>query len=237
MPMPVTSQFSQTFHQVGSYYAASAWEQLKTYEEYQRPLAGRWYLDFEASTWLSDGKTVHQAPIGSLGTDNSWLWAWANNRTHPLGSERRELSLQLQRFGEKHEVYEFVEPRLELDSFPAPIPAAERLALTAMGVLGARGYASVEMETGARAYFLIDDETVPLAPFRRQVLSSVFHEALGVFASFPRLVAEGYLRLHGFEVWEDDQNCMHARSEGYTVSIRFDDQDRVIAVSHGEDRD
>ncbi|MGP3989183.1 hypothetical protein [Streptomyces sp. 3N207] len=68
-------------------------------------------------------------------------------------------------------------------------------------------------------------------------MSSAFHEALGVFASFPRLVVEGYLRRHGFEVREDDQNAMHARCERYTVSIRFDDQDRVIALSHGEDRD
>lgn len=235
--MPTSSTFSQTFRQVGSYHAAAAWEQLKTYEEYQRPQAGRWYLDFEASTWLSDGKTVHQSPIGSLGTDNSWLWAWANHGTHPVGSRRRALSLRLQEFGEAHEVYEFVTPRLALDTFPAPVPAAERLALTAMGVLGARGYGSVEMETGARTYFLVDDEAAPRATFRRQVLSSIFHEALGVFGSFPRLVAEGYLKHHGFEVWGHGQEHMHARRERYTVSIRFDDQDRMSALSHGEDED
>lgn len=232
MPMPVvSSRFSKMFEQVGSYYAAAAWEQLKTYEEYQRPREGQWLLDHEAGTWLSDGRTVHQSSIGFLGTDNSWLWTWADHDTHPVGSRRRELSLRLLDFGERHEVYEFVEPRLELGSFADPGSAAERLALTAMGVLGARGYCSVALETGARSYFLIDDETVPRAPFRRHVLSSLFHEALGLFAFFPRLVAEGYLRHHGFEVWDDNRDSMHARRENHTISLRFDDQDHVIVLS------
>lgn len=228
----MSSQFSKMFHQAGSYYVAAAWEQQKAYKEYQRPQKGQWHLDFEAGTWQSDGRTVHQSPIGSLGVDNSWLWAWANHGAHPVGSDRRELSLRLAKFGELHEVYEFLEPRLELGSFPEPVPAAERLALTAMGILGARGYCSIESATGARSYFLIDDETVPQAPFRHQVLSSLFHEALGLFASFPPLVAEGYLRQHGFQVWDDDQNGMHARRENHTVLLRFDDRGRVIALSH-----
>lgn len=41
MPVPAMSRFSRTFHQVGSYHAAAAWEQLKTYEEHRRPQAGR----------------------------------------------------------------------------------------------------------------------------------------------------------------------------------------------------
>lgn len=124
---------------------------------------------------------MRQSPLGSLGTDGSWLWAWANHGTHPVGSRRRALSLRLRDFGEAHEVYEFVEPLLALRTFPAAVAAAERLALTAMSVLGARGYGSLETETGARAYFLVDGEAVPRAPFRREVLSSLFLDALGLF--------------------------------------------------------
>ncbi|MFC8368493.1 hypothetical protein [Streptomyces sp. CB02400] len=44
-------------------------------------------------------------------------------------------------------------------------------------------------------------------------------------------MAEGYLRHHDFQVRDDNRNGIHARREDYTVSLRFDDRDHVIALS------
>nr|WP_164251376.1 DUF6882 domain-containing protein [Streptomyces sp. S4.7] len=93
MPMPVQpdGRFSRMFEQAGAHYAAGAVEQLGVYERHQ-PVGGAWALDYEAGTPRIGEVTVHQSPLGSLGNDGSWLWAWANERTDPPGSSRLTLA-------------------------------------------------------------------------------------------------------------------------------------------------
>ncbi|MFC8829576.1 DUF6882 domain-containing protein [Streptomyces sp. NPDC057137] len=127
MPAPVQTddRFSRMFKEAGAHYAAGAVEQLGVYERHQ-PVGGAWSLSDETSLLRVGEVTVHQSPLGSLGYDGSWLWAWVNERTHPPGSPRLSLANWLREFGERNQIHEFVTPRLELADFPDPELAARR---------------------------------------------------------------------------------------------------------------
>ncbi|WP_329033563.1 hypothetical protein OIE71_14040 [Streptomyces sp. NBC_01725] len=221
------------FEQAGAHYAAGAVEQLGVYERHQ-PVGGAWALDHEAGTLRIGEVTVHQSPPGSLGNDGSWLWAWANERTHPPGSSRLTLAEWLRDFGERNQIYEFVTPRLELAEFPEPERAAWRLASVSLGALGTRGFASLPLESGARAFVLVDDAEVPAAGFDGGALTGLLDRALNLFPYDPRLTVAGYLRRHGLETRESaDGRQVQGERDGYAVAVRFTEDDLIAAVSHG----
>lgn len=235
MPMPTRpdDRFSRMFEQAGAHYALGAVEQLGVYERHQ-PVGGAWSLDYEASTLRISEVTVHQSPLGSLGHDGSWLWAWANERTHPPGSRRLTLADWLRDFGERNQIYEFVTPRLELAGFADPEQAARKLALLGLGALGTRGFASLPLESGARAFVLVDDAGVPEAGFDGGALLGLLGRALDLFTYDPRLTVAGYLRRHGFETHETaDGRQVRGERDGYAVAVRFTEDDLIAAVSHG----
>ncbi|MET4923597.1 hypothetical protein P3L51_14710 [Streptomyces sp. PSRA5] len=237
MPAPVqpNDRFSRMFEEAGAHYAAGAVEQLGVYERYQ-PVGGAWLLSDEVSTLRVGDVTVHQSPLGSLGHDGSWLWAWANERTHPPGSSRLTLANWLREFGERNQIYEFVTPRLELAGFPDPELAARRLALLSLGALGTRGFASLPLESGARAFVLVDDAGVPEAAFDggALVVSGLLDRVLSLFPYDPRLTVAGYLRRHGFETHESsDGRHVYGERDGRTMAVRFTEDDLVAAVSYG----
>ncbi|MFC8078094.1 DUF6882 domain-containing protein [Streptomyces sp. NPDC057307] len=236
MPAPVQpdDRFSRMFEEAGAHYAAGAVEQLAVYERHQ-PLGGDWLLSDEASTLRIGEVTVHQSPLGSLGFDGSWLWAWANEPTHPPGSPRLTLANWLREFGERNQIYEFVTPRLELAGFPDPGLAARRLALVSLGALGTRGFASLPLGSGARAFVLVDDADVPEATFDGGLaLSGLLDRALSLFPYDPRLTVAGYLRRHGFATHEpSDGRHVYGERDGSTVAVRFTEDDLVAAVSYG----
>ncbi|MFF2191012.1 DUF6882 domain-containing protein [Streptomyces sp. NPDC058155] len=235
MPMPVqpNDRFSRMFEEAGAHYAAGAVEQLGVYARHQ-PVGGAWALDYEASTLRIGEVTVHQSPLGSLGHDGSWLWAWANESTHPPGSGRLTLANWLRDFGERNQIYEFVTPRLELAEFPDPEEAARRLALLSLGALGTRGFANLPLDSGARAFVLVDDAEVPEAGFDGGALMAVLDRALSLFPYDPRLTVAGYLRRHAFETHESaDGRHVYGERNGYSIAVRFTEDDLIAAVSHG----
>lgn len=135
MPATTSEPFSREFEEAGAYYAAVAAAQQEVYAAYP-PARGEWRLSYRQGLFTSGGKTLHQSPLGSFGTDASWLWAWANEQTHPPGSERLARALWLRAFGERHRIAELVTPRLELAGFPDPAAAAWRLAMLGSGRCG-----------------------------------------------------------------------------------------------------
>ncbi|WP_346012543.1 DUF6882 domain-containing protein [Streptomyces sp. SID3343] len=232
MPLKPNDVFSRTFEDAGAYYAAAALEQQAAYARYQ-PAGGAWTLNYDTSLLRIGEVTVHQSPLGSLGYDGSWLWAWANERTHSPGVPRLASATWLRAFGERNRIYEFAEPRLELDGFPDPLAAAERLATVALGALRTRGFAGVPLDDGAWAFVLVDDADVPEAGFDRRVVSRMFDAAVRLFPYDPRRTATGYLARHGFTVREAvSDGSLHAdHPDGTTVAARFTDDGLLAAVS------
>jgi hypothetical protein len=234
MPMMPDGVFSRAFEDAGAYYAAAALEQQAIYRRYQ-PVGGAWSLSYDTSMLRIGEVSVHQSPLGSLGYDGSWLWAWGNERTHPPGVPRLSLAVWLREFGERNGIYEFVEPRLELAAFADPVGAAERLATVALGALRTRGFASCPLDNGARAFVIVDDAAVPEAGFNRRVVNGMFDVAVRQFPYDPRQTATGYLSRHGFTVRQAvADGSLHAeRHDGTTVAVRFTEEGFLATVSVG----
>jgi hypothetical protein len=234
MPMPSKPEavFSRAFEDAGAYFSAAALEQQAACARYQ-PAGGAWSLNYETGVLRIGEVSVRQSPLGSLGHDGSWLWAWANESTHPPGVARLASAVSLRDFGERNRIYEFVAPRLELARFAVPRAAAERLALVAVGASRARGFASVPLDNGARAFVLVDDTQVPEVGFERQVVAGMFAEAVRKFPYDSRQTVTGYLERHGFKVREAVAGgSLHAeRPDGATVAVRFTEEGLVAAIS------
>ncbi|MDA8371935.1 MAG: hypothetical protein M0026_18990 [Nocardiopsaceae bacterium] len=221
--------FSPGLERLGAAHAAVALEQVPVFNEYQ-PM-GDWHVDVEKSTFRQGDITVRMAPLGTFGTDGSWLWAWANEYMHPPGSPRLAPALALRDIGERHGIPELVTPRLELSEFTDPRFAAERLSLTAMGALDARGYGGVTVDTGARFYMIMNDPDIPTAEFDAVTLPRMIMQVLEVFPHDHRATATGYLNRHGFRVGHSPEGGIVAERPDCTVQVEFDGQSRISDIS------
>ncbi|GAB3210798.1 DUF6882 domain-containing protein [Marinactinospora thermotolerans] len=222
--------FGPRLEALGAAHAAVALEQLPHFNDHLPD--GDWQVDVEASVFTQGGVDVHMAPLGTFGTDGSWLWAWANPHMHPPGSARLAASLALREIGERDDIPELVTPRLELAEFTDPRMAAERLCLTAMGVLGGRGYAGVTADTGARFYMLVNDPAVPVAGFDPVTLPRMLTQAIGVFPHDHRATAANYLGRHGFAGgFSTEGDVLVGERPDCAVRVEFDAHDRISGIS------
>lgn len=221
--------FSPELERLGATYAAWALEQTEVFNDYQP--VGDWHLDVEAATFRQGAVTVRMAPLGTFGTDGSWVWAWANPHMHPPGSERLAASLELHRIGDQHGITELVTPRLELSEFAEPGMAAERLYVAATGVLAGRGYGSVTAGTGAKFAMLMVDDAIPRADFDFVTLPRRIMQGIEVFPHDQRATVGGYLERHGFTVAEPFPGALHGARPDCGVSAAFDEHGRLTNVS------
>ncbi|PSK95440.1 hypothetical protein CLV63_115100 [Murinocardiopsis flavida] len=221
--------FGPGLERLGAAYAAVVLEQVPVFNEHQ-PM-GDWHVDVNASTFRQGDVTVSMAPLGTFGTDGSWLWAWANEHMHPPGSPRLAPVLALRDLGDRDGIPELVTPRLELAEFADPRRAAERLSLAAMGALGARGYGGVTAGTGARFYMVINDPAVPVAAFDAIALPRMLVQALEVFPHDHRAMATGYLDRHGFRIAATETGGIAAERPDCTVALEFDEHARLGDIS------
>ncbi|MUL41265.1 hypothetical protein FZ103_08755 [Streptomonospora sp. PA3] len=221
--------FSPGLERMGAAYAGWAMEQTEVYNAYQPP--DEWHVDIEASTFRQGAVTVRMAPLGTFGTDSSWVWAWANTYMHPPGSPRLAASLDLRRLGEEHGIPELVEPRLELAGFADPRMAAERLCLAATGVLAGYGYGLVTASTGAQLAMMIADDAVPRAQCTMATLPRRIMQGIEVFPHDHRAAVSGYLSRHGFQVTAVDAATLQAARADCTVRAAFDEHGRLADLS------
>ncbi|GAA3760776.1 hypothetical protein HDA32_005690 [Spinactinospora alkalitolerans] len=226
---PQRRWFGPGLEELGAAHVAVAMEQVPVFNDYQ-PM-GDWHVDVEKSTFRQGDVTVGMAPLGTFGTDGSWLWAWANEHMHPPGSPRLAPVLALRNIGERHDIPELVTPRLELSEFADPRMAAERLSIAAMGALGARGYGGVTANTGARFYMVMNDPAIPAAEFDAVTLPRMIMQALEVFPHDHRATATGYLNRHGFRVKHSPAGGITAERPDCAVQLEFDDQGRLGNIS------
>ncbi|RNL80631.1 DUF6882 domain-containing protein [Halostreptopolyspora alba] len=228
-PQPPREWFSPALERLGAAHAAVALEQTDVYNEFHP--VGDWFVDMESSTFRQGDITVQMVPMGTLGTDGSWVWAWANPPMHPPGSARLGASLWLRDLGGREEIPELVTPRLELSEFTDARVAAERLLIACLGALRAKGYGSVTADTGARFAMVMTDPAIPEAEFDRVTLPRVIMQGVQVFPHDQRATVLGYLERHGFQVTDPFGEVVAAEREGCALKVTFDEHSRVTDLS------
>ncbi|MBB4933464.1 hypothetical protein F4561_004284 [Lipingzhangella halophila] len=221
--------FSPALERLGAAHAAVAVEQTGVYNEFH-PIAD-WNVDVEASTFRQGDITVQMVPMGTLGTDGSWVWAWANPHMHPPGSARLGASLWLRDLGEREDIPELVTPRLELSEFADARMASERLLIACLGALRAKGYGSVTVDTGARFAMVMTDSGIPDAEFDRITLPRMIMQGVQVFPHDHRATVLGYLERHGFQVTDPFGDVIAAGRDGCSLKVALDEHSRVTNVS------
>ncbi|PRY00970.1 DUF6882 domain-containing protein [Allonocardiopsis opalescens] len=221
--------FGPRLEWLGACHAATVPVQVETYNSYQP--AADWNVNLIEGTLRQGAVTVRVSPLGSLGTDASWLWAWANEQTFPPDSPGAVASRRLREIGERIGAPELTTPRLELAEFADPRLAAERLMMAAMGALYGRGYAGVTAGTGARVYLLVDDPAVPLAEFDRVAMPRHLVRGVELFPHDHFETAWGYLTRYGFTITRKDRDELVGERPGCSVRIVFDQHGRITKVS------
>ncbi|MFE3496179.1 DUF6882 domain-containing protein [Streptomyces sp. NPDC059175] len=152
--------FSEPFQHLTARHAAWGAEQLETFNEFL--LSGDWTADLARCTYRQAGRELRISLLGTFDTnERSWLWSWANPGLQ--GTPVVAAAEQVRQYGQTHGLAEFADAFLDLSGHDDPRRAAETLAFTAMGVLGAPGYLGVQANPDARAYLVPDDPQVPWA--------------------------------------------------------------------------
>src|SRR5258708_2111016 len=162
------AEFSAAFNAAGNRHAAWVTEQLETFLAFL-PL-GDWSVDHATRTYRQSGREFIVDGLGPLPPAGAWTWAWANPAVWGRDSAITEQSRRLRAVGGRTGITELVTPSFGLagvaDAPESPQDAAEMIAWTAMGLLGARGYighSAAADGTAGRIYYVVCDTTVPAA--------------------------------------------------------------------------
>ncbi|MGW0703373.1 DUF6882 domain-containing protein [Streptomyces sp. NPDC002867] len=223
----MTTTFSEPFLRLSEQHAAWGAEQLEAFNEFL-PM-GEWSADLGQCLYRQSGRELRISLLGTFDTDEqSWLWAWANPGFQ--GSPVVQAAETLRAYGRTHGLPEFTSELLHLAGHEDPRRAAETLAFTAMGVLGASGYIGVQANPSARAYLVPDDPRVPVAEPSAITLPRVLLTGAGLLGGSARRVVEGYFAHHDLPVRRAADRMSAGLPDGGTVDVLFDDLDRIASV-------
>ncbi|MFC8716082.1 DUF6882 domain-containing protein [Kitasatospora sp. NPDC057198] len=223
----MTTTFSEPFLRTAEHHAAWGAEQL---EALGRVLPDApWTADLEQGVYRSGGLTLR---VGLLGTfdpaDGSWLWGWANPgfAEAPVAAAASRIA----EFGRAYGVPELAEPGVDLSDFPDPRHAAEALAFTGMGVLGAPGYIGQAAGPETRVYFVPQDPALRPAPLDPVTVPRMLLTGAGLFGHDSRAVVRGYFGHHGAPVTEEPDAITAQLPGRHSVRVSFDPQGRIASV-------
>jgi hypothetical protein len=219
-------EFSASFNAAGNRHAAWVTEQLETFLAFL-PL-GDWSVDHSSRTYWQSGREFIVDGLGTLSSAGVWTWAWADPATWGRGSAITEQSRRLRALGEREGLAELVAPSFGLagiaDAPDSPRDAAEMIAWTAMGLLGARGYighSAAADGTGGRIYYVVCDTTVPAAAPRLGTVPRFVMEGAATFGEDAADCVLGYVEHYGWE-WSRVPDGIVVAAEGigsFTVEI------------------
>ncbi|MGH6655509.1 MAG: DUF6882 domain-containing protein [Actinocrinis sp.] len=210
-PEPVQSpdamtlaEFSAPFNAAGNRHAAWVTEQLEAFLDYL-PL-GDWSVDHTTRSYQQSGRDFQVDALGALSPGGVWTWSWANPEMWGGDPALVEQSLRLRELGEHHAIPELVTPAFGVvgiaDAPQNPHDAAEMIAWTSMGILGACGYighsASAD-DDGGRIYYVVCDPGVPMARPRIEDVPRVLIEGADTFGEGSVDCVIGYVEHHGWE--------------------------------------
>lgn len=232
-PLP---EFSAAFNAAGNRHAAWVTEQLETFLAFL-PL-GDWSIDHATRTYRQSGREFLVDALGTLSPAGVWTWAWADPATWGEGSAITEQARRLRALGQREGIAEFLIPAFGLagiaDAPDNAQDAAEMLAWTSMGLLGARGYIGHSVERndyegaggGARVYYVVCDAAVPAAVPRLGTVPRFVMEGTATFAEDAAECVLGYVEHYGWE-WSRVPDGIVVAAEGlgsFTVEISADGQ-------------
>jgi hypothetical protein len=225
------TEFSASFNAAGNRHAAWVTEQLETFLAFL-PL-GDWSVDHATRTYRQSGREFVVDALGTLSPTGNWTWAWADPASWGENSAITEQARRLRALGEREGIAEFVTPAFGLagiaDAPDSPQDAAEMLAWTAMGMLGARGYIGHSSPEGAgdtRVYYVVCDTSVPSAVPRLGTVPRFVMEGAATFGEDAAECVLGYVEHYGWE-WSRVPGGIVVAAEGigsFTVEFAPDGQ-------------
>ncbi len=163
----------------------------------------------------------------------SWLWSWAN----PFGYRREvvELAEQVRDWGQRHGVPELATAEVPFDALPGsptePAHVASLMTEATKAVTGRwTGYQG-PVGGGTRAGFLIEHPEFRLPPPEGPRVSRVLQQGLVDLRLYDhRRAFHSYATNRGLTVDHDDAQ-MRITGPAFTVTVRFNDQNLVTAMS------
>ena len=196
--------FSAAFNEAGNQHAAWVTEQLDTFLAFL-PL-GNWSVDHATRQYLQSGRGILVDGLGTLSPDGVWTWAWADPATWGQNAAISEQSRRLRSLGQAADIAELVAPRFGLsgiaDAPDSPQDAAEMIAWTVMGLLGARGYighSARDNGDGGRVYYVVCDTAVPAATPQLDTVARFVTEGAATFGEDAADCVLGYVEHHGWD--------------------------------------
>ncbi|MBS2963713.1 hypothetical protein KGA66_11685 [Actinocrinis puniceicyclus] len=232
-PVAALPEFSARFNAAGNRHAAWVTEQLEAFLAFM-PL-GDWSVDHATRVYRQSGRQFPVDALGMLSSTGVWTWAWADPAAWGGNPEITEQARRLRALGEREGVAELTTPAFDLsgiaDAPDSPQDAAEMLAWTSMGLLGARGYIGHSAEhsaspggTGlgdARAYYVVCGSEVPNAEPRLSTVPRFVMEGAATFGEDDAECVLGYVEHYGWE-WSRVPDGIVVAAEGigsFTVEI------------------
>lgn len=230
--------FSAAFNAAGNRHAAWVTEQLDTFLAYL-PL-GDWSVDHTTRRYLQSGRDFVVDGLGTLAPDGVWTWAWADTAAWGQNAAITVRSRRLRAVGESEGIAELGMPRFGLsgieDAPDNPQDAAEMIAWTAMGLLGARGYIGHRVSedgSGGRIYYVVCDTTVPLAAPRLDTVPHFLTEGAATFGEDAADCVLGYVERYGWDWSRLPDGGIVVAAEGigvFTAEITADGELKGVSL-------
>jgi hypothetical protein len=187
----VTS-FSESFEAVAADVVAVAVENVMTFNTHV-PTNESWSLNLAAQQATFGDMTVNAVPLGTFSEEHkAWVWAWGN-ASFQEGDPALEASLRLREIGRQRDIPEFRLRGVSLERYENVRFGAERLALTATGLLGGKGYAGVTIQD-FQLFLMADDPQIPTLSARTaDQIQQVLENAQKWSDADPLTIAAGYV--------------------------------------------
>lgn len=229
-------EFSGQFVAAGNKHAAWVAEQIASFLELLPE--GDWALDRVSRRYEQGGRGFLVEALGTLSDDGVWTWAWAEPERWRSSEAALAGSRRLKEIGGRLGIAELGNERCGLaeaaDSDGDPATAAEMIAWTAMGLLGARGYIgrpAEPAEGGGRVYCLVFDEAVPLVEPTAEGVVEYVTEGIGAFAEDAADCVIGYAEHHAWE-WSRVPGGVKVAATGLgTVFAHLNDEGGLAQVT------
>ena len=188
---------------------------------------GDWQLS------LSEGQITfggtQSFPVQVLGSeadaDGTWLWAWANTESNLPPTLLRAVE-QMQAFGERQQVAQFVAPQINLEDADG-----HKLSLIACGVCGADAYYCGPYAGGAVFLLLTAPSLRRFADDTPMRFIRIFTEFISAFACDHRQALNAYAAYKGYSVQAEAGADILTLPAGAEVRAEFDTQGRLAKFS------